>query len=146
MSLAGPFYVIVEYCEHGCLLKYLRRSRLEENGYVNQKVRYRYQSPNLKEQTDPNLRGDLLTMRDLLSFAWQIAKGMSYLSSIKVRTLIFSNQGPVVQTIISLTSSVRGQLVKCFTTLQPNTLKFFVEKMREASQIFSTKILAYLRN
>ena len=26
-------------------------------------------------------------------------------------------QGPVVQSIISLTSSLRGQLVKCFTTL-----------------------------
>ena len=29
--------------------------------------------------------------------------------------------------------------VKCFTTLYPNTLKFFVEKMREAPHIFSTK-------
>ena len=26
-------------------------------------------------------------------------------------------QGPVVQSIVSLTSSLRGQLVKCFTTL-----------------------------
>ena len=52
-------------------------------------------------------------------------------------------QGPVVQSIISLTSSLRGQLVKCCTTLYPNTLKFFVEKMREAfakaSRIFTTK-------
>ena len=31
-----------------------------------------------------------------------------------------------------LTSSLRRQLVKCFTTLLPNTLIFFVEKMREA--------------
>ena len=31
--------------------------------------------------------------------------------------------GPVVQSIVSLTSSLRGQLVKCFRT---------VEKMREA--------------
>ena len=58
--------------------------------------------------------------------------------------------GPVVQSIISLTSSLRGQLVKCFTTLQPNTLKFFVEKMREAFALqklltfFQQKILAYL--
>ena len=28
-----------------------------------------------------------------------------------------SHQGPVVQSIVSLTSSLRGQLVKCFTTL-----------------------------
>ena len=27
------------------------------------------------------------------------------------------NQGPVVQSIVSLTSSLRGQLVKCFATL-----------------------------
>ena len=40
--------------------------------------------------------------------------------------------GPVVQSIVSLKSSLRGQLVKCFGTLQLNTLKFFVEKMREA--------------
>ena len=60
--------------------------------------------------------------------------------------------GPVVQSILSLTSSLRGQLVKCFTTLQPNTLKFFVEKMREAFALqklitfFQQKILAYLGN
>ena len=49
--------------------------------------------------------------------------------------------GPVVQSIVSLTSSLRGQLVKSFTTLQPNTLKFLVEKMRtaKACHIFSRK-------
>ena len=41
-------------------------------------------------------------------------------------------QGPVVQSIDSLTSSLRGQLVKCFATLLPNTLNFFVEKIRKA--------------
>ena len=61
------------------------------------------------------------------------------------------NLGPVVQSIVSLTSSLRGQLVKCFTTLQPNTLKFFVEKMREAFAVqklltfFQQKILANFR-
>ena len=55
--------------------------------------------------------------------------------------------GPVVRSIVSLTSSLRGQLVKCFTTLLPNTLIFFVEKMIEAFALhtFSTKILAYFR-
>ena len=38
----------------------------------------------------------------------------------------------VVQSIVSLTSSLRGQLVKCFTTLKPNTLTFLLKKMREA--------------
>ena len=53
--------------------------------------------------------------------------------------------GPVVQSIVSLTSSLRGQLVECFMTLQPNTLIIFVDKMREAFALqkllsfFSTK-------
>ena len=41
--------------------------------------------------------------------------------------------GPVVQSIVSLTSSLRGQLVKCFTTLLPNALNFFVEKKNKRS-------------
>ena len=41
-------------------------------------------------------------------------------------------QGPVVQSIVSLTSSLRGQLIKCFMTFSPNILIFFVEKMIEA--------------
>ena len=54
-------------------------------------------------------------------------------------------QGPVVQSIVSLTISLRGQLVKCLTTSQPNTLIFFVEKNErsfctaKASNIFSAK-------
>ena len=56
------------------------------------------------------------------------------------------NQGPVVQNIVSQTSSLRGQLIKCFVTLQPTTLNFFFDKIREASHIFQQKILVYLRN
>ena len=51
----------------------------------------------------------------------------NYLKNILVTFL-----GPVLQSIVSLTSSLRGQLVKCFNTLLLNTLIFFVEKMREA--------------
>ena len=58
----------------------------------------------------------------------------------------FEDPGPVVQSIVSLTSSLRGQLVKRFMTLLPNRPSiFFVEKIREASHIFPTKILAYFR-
>ena len=58
------------------------------------------------------------------------------------------DQGPVVQSILSLTSSLRGQLIKCFITLLPNTMIFFVEKIGEAfaSHIFSTKNIAYIRD
>ena len=61
------------------------------------------------------------------------------------------HQGPVVQSFVSLTSSLRGQPVRCFTTLLPNTLSFFVNKMRVASALqkfltfFQQKILAFLR-
>ena len=57
--------------------------------------------------------------------------------------------GPVVQSIVSLTSLLRGRLVKCFMTSYPNTLIFFVEKIREAFAMqklltfFQQKILAY---
>ena len=48
------------------------------------------------------------------------------------KTVCLENLGPVVQSIVSLTSSLRGQLVKYFTILLLNTLIFFVEKKREA--------------
>ena len=40
--------------------------------------------------------------------------------------------GPVVQSIVSLTSSLRGYLIKYFTTLLLNACILFVEKKREA--------------
>ena len=44
--------------------------------------------------------------------------------------------GPVVQSMVSSTSSFRGQLIKHFATLYPNTLIFSAAK---AFHIFSTK-------
>ena len=64
---------------------------------------------------------------------------------------ILNDQGPGVKAIVRLTSSLRGQLIKRFSTLLPNTPIFFVEKMREAfalqkaSHNFPIKILAYFR-
>ena len=59
--------------------------------------------------------------------------GDNWLSSAKAYYLqILKHQGPVVQSMVSLTSLLRCQLVKFFMTLKPNTLIFFVEKMREA--------------
>ena len=55
--------------------------------------------------------------------------------------------GPVVQSIVSLMSSLRGQLVKCFTTLLSNILTFLLKKCEKLlhSHIFQQKILAYFR-
>ena len=44
----------------------------------------------------------------------------------------FRDQHSNVQSIVSLTSLLRGQLVKCFMTLKPTTLIYFFEKMRKA--------------
>ena len=65
--------------------------------------------------------------------------------------ILFASQGPVVQSIVSLTSSLKGQLIKCFTTLYPNISIVFVELMREAFALqklltfFQQKILAIFR-
>ena len=69
----------------------------------------------------------------------------------EIKNMFCSVLGPVVQSMVSLTGSLRSQLVKYFTTLLLNTLKFFVEKMREAFALqklltfFQQKILANLR-
>ena len=39
--------------------------------------------------------------------------------------------GPVVQTMVSVTISLRGQLVKCFTTLLPNIHIFLLRKLEK---------------
>ena len=50
----------------------------------------------------------------------------------QITILALKLQGPVVQSIVSLTGLLRGQLIKYFTTLLLNTLIFFVEKMTES--------------
>ncbi len=78
MFLPGPFYVIVEYCEHGALRSYLREIRQNECGYLESR------RPD-DDQNGGNKKDELsIRPNDLLSFAWQIAKGMQYLSEMKV--------------------------------------------------------------
>ena len=61
---------------------------------------------------------------------------------------ISKDLGPVVQSMVSLKSSLSGQLIKYFTTLYPNTLIFFVvEKMSaKASNIFFNKKYWHISN
>jgi len=60
--------IVLEYLPYGDLLGYLRKSRGHEDAYNSGEKR-----PNSK-----------LTEKDLLSFAWMIADGMSYLAAKKV--------------------------------------------------------------
>ncbi|XP_066024499.1 proto-oncogene tyrosine-protein kinase receptor Ret-like isoform X3 [Pocillopora verrucosa] len=61
-----PLLVLIEYVPFGDLLGYLRKSRGLNDTY--------YKDPDIKPQTN-------LTSQQLVKFAWQIADGMSYLSS-----------------------------------------------------------------
>ena len=63
-------YVIIEYVPYGDLLGYLRRSRGLHDCY--------YEYPEIKPAT-------YLTSEQILTFAWQIADGMQYISSKRVR-------------------------------------------------------------
>ena len=70
---SGPLLVLIEYVPYGDLLGYLRKSRGLNDTY--------YKDPDIKPQTN-------LTSQQLMKFAWQIADGMSYLSSIPVSYII----------------------------------------------------------
>ncbi|RMX47202.1 hypothetical protein pdam_00023709 [Pocillopora damicornis] len=66
VTKSGPLLVLIEYAPFGNLLGYLRRSRGLNDTY--------YKDPDIKPQTN-------LMSEQLIKFAWQIADGMSYLSS-----------------------------------------------------------------
>ena len=68
-SSGGPVCIIMEHAEHGSLRDYLRKSR----GIFRNTEDTSYQS-----------KVEFLQPSDILSFAWQIAKGMEYLSSTKL--------------------------------------------------------------
>lgn len=75
MLLTDPLLVLTEYVPFGDLLGYLRKSRgMDDNYYRN--------------QTYPPQTG--LKSNQLMKFAWQIADGMSFLSSKSVCKTISS--------------------------------------------------------
>ena len=69
-----PLLVLIEYVPYGDLLGYLRKSRGLNDTY--------FKDSDIKPQTS-------LTSEQLMKFAWQIADGMSYLSSRSVSQRIW---------------------------------------------------------
>ena len=69
---AGQLFVIVEYAPHGNLRQFLRERRLPSQGYQQPK----------SIGSDCNYRE--ITIRDFISFSFQIARGMGYLADRKV--------------------------------------------------------------
>ncbi|XP_011500594.1 PREDICTED: proto-oncogene tyrosine-protein kinase receptor Ret [Ceratosolen solmsi marchali] len=85
----GPIYLIIEFAEFGSLRNYLRRSRhLESEGRVPCSTLLLSSSPSnikpLDQQCIDPIVNYTITPRDILSFAWQISKGMAYLADIKL--------------------------------------------------------------
>ena len=70
--------MLIEYVPYGDLLGHLRKSRGLNDTY--------YKDPDIKPQTN-------LTSQQPMKFAWQIADGMSYLSSKSVSQNIHRTGG-----------------------------------------------------
>ncbi|XP_052770650.1 fibroblast growth factor receptor 4-like [Mya arenaria] len=69
----GPLYVITEFAPHGNLRDYLRSRRPFTSDYMKPSVLMDYEKPLIQEKP--------LTEKDLISYAYQIARGMEYLAS-----------------------------------------------------------------
>ena len=74
--------MIIEYVPYGDLLGYLRKSRGLNDNYFN--------DPDIKPQTS-------LSSLQLMLMSWQIADGMSYLSSRKVSSSHTSKTSSILQ-------------------------------------------------
>ena len=66
-GVLGPLLMIVEYAPHGNLREYLRDRR-----------------PQKPDMPPPPHADEVLSLRDFISFSYQVARGMEYLSSMKV--------------------------------------------------------------
>ncbi|KAJ8250150.1 hypothetical protein COCON_G00220720 [Conger conger] len=76
-SQDGPLYLIVEYAKYGSLRNFLRESRKVGPSYMGGDG-----NRNSSYLENPDER--VLTMGDLISFAWQISRGMQYLAEMKL--------------------------------------------------------------
>ncbi|KAJ0065307.1 hypothetical protein NL108_007028, partial [Boleophthalmus pectinirostris] len=96
----GPLMVIVEYCKHGNLSSYLKSKRGEYSPYKRKRVSSQRWTRSEEDMTEGDLGlgkiaqldictgtassdDEHLTMEDLISYSFQVAKGMEFLSSRK---------------------------------------------------------------
>nr|6A32_A Chain A, Platelet-derived growth factor receptor alpha [Homo sapiens] len=73
---SGPIYIIIEYCFYGDLVNYLHKNR---DSFLSHKKKSMLDSEVKNLLSDDNSEG--LTLLDLLSFTYQVARGMEFLAS-----------------------------------------------------------------
>ena len=75
-SLSGPLYVVVEFAPNGNLRQFLRKRRPTREIPTTLTA--------LRDRRPVRENGSTLTHMDLVSFSYQVCRGMEYLSSKKV--------------------------------------------------------------
>jgi serine/threonine protein kinase len=100
VHFSGELYVIVEYCHHGNLRSYLINHKEEfcniMEDYINGALEKKYETAANKSYYINNAHiGNIadfaeppLTTNKLISWSFQVARGMEYLASKRVRLML----------------------------------------------------------
>ena len=75
-SVSGPLYVVVEFAPNGNLRQFLKESRPTAEIPTTLTA--------LRDRRPVRENGSTVTYMDLVSFSYQVCRGMEYLSSKKV--------------------------------------------------------------
>ena len=86
----GPVYLIMEFAKHGSLRKHLRRSReYFEGSRTQSRLSGNTSSSNTSSGfgSGSGMEDEIpfIKQKDILCYAWQISKGMTYLAEMKVK-------------------------------------------------------------
>ncbi|KAF7996198.1 hypothetical protein HCN44_001830 [Aphidius gifuensis] len=79
----GPVYLIIEFAEFGSLRNYLRQTR-HLDGIETSVLSHKILLDDNQAAYQDVMLNNKINSHDILSFAWQISKGMSYLTDIKL--------------------------------------------------------------